>query len=131
VGREITVGQCVTVARLLQANLLSHWDHLGVVVDMPDPDAKAGFVAWLGRQIELYQRFGTGLTADEATGFRQFADELPEVPDDPQWDKRTAVAVVVLATVALSFASLRALAEMCGFTGWLGWVWRIGCTPTT
>lgn len=42
-----------------------------------------------------------------------------------QWDKRTAATVVVLATVALSFASLRTLAEMCGFTGWLGWVWPI------
>jgi hypothetical protein len=42
-----------------------------------------------------------------------------------QWDKRIAGAVVVLATLALSFSSLRALAEMCGFTGWLGWVWPI------
>lgn len=42
-----------------------------------------------------------------------------------QWDKRIAAAVIVVATVALSFSSLRSLAEMCGFTGWLGWVWPI------
>lgn len=42
-----------------------------------------------------------------------------------QWDKRAAAAVIVVATVALSFSSLRSLAEMCGFTGWLGWVWPI------
>lgn len=76
IAADVTASRWFTVAQLLRAGAIGHWDRVGAALDVTGDEAIAGFTAWLSQQTALYQRMGVGLTAAEATELVRLADEV-------------------------------------------------------
>ena len=78
ISREVLADRWPDVAELLRLGAVESWAQLGETLGMTETDARDGFHAWVGEQVQLFERTGTlGMSPADAETLRDLAERTP------------------------------------------------------